>query len=440
MNDKRQPSGGETENFRSRPRFQRVDRLQVKMQIMALDQMLPRDHQARAVWQFVEGLDLTAFYNLIKAREGHAGRNPVDPRILLALWLLATTEGIGSARKLNDLCTRDLAYMWICGDVGVNYHLLSDFRTAHVELLDQLLTDSVATLLHQELISLDRVAQDGMRVRASAGSSSFRRRKTLEKCRDEASRQIEALRKEQAADPAASDRRTKAARQRATRERAERVEKALGELAEVDEKMEHRKKGSGEKARASTTDPEARRMKMGDGGFRPAYNVEFATTGGSRVIVGVDVVNSGSDGGQMSPMIDQIRERYGARPREYLADGGFSTIDDIQSLEQAGTNVYAPVKDKEKKEAAGIDPFAPRKRDSDEVAAWRERMGTDEAKDIYRQRASTAEFPNAVCRNHGLHQFLVRGLRKVKAVALWHALAFNLTRITALQAAAATPM
>lgn len=439
MNDQQQRSRFDREDFQGKARFQRAERFQVEMQFLALDQMLPRDHQARAIWQFVEALDLTAFYDLIKAREGHVGRNPVDPRILLALWLLATTEGIGSARKLNDLCTRDVAYMWICGGVGVNYHLLSDFRTAHVELLDRLLTDSVSTLLHQGLISLERVAQDGMRVRASAGSSSFRRRKTLGKCRQEARRQIEALRQEQAADPAAADRRSTSARQRAVCERTERVEKALSELAEVEEKMERRKKGSNEKARVSTTDPESRRMKMAGGGFRPAYNVEFATTGGSRVIVGVDVVNSGSDGGQMSPMVDQIGERYGVRPREYLADGGFSTLDDIQSLEQAGTKVYAPVKDEEKKRAVGIDPFAPRKRDSDEVAAWRQRMGTDEAKDTYRQRASTAEFPNAVCRNRGLQQFLVRGLEKVKAVALWHALAFNLTRITALRTAAAAP-
>jgi transposase len=437
MNAQRQGSPGEGKEFLGKARFQRAERLQVEMQFLALDQMLPHDHQARAVWQFVEGLDLTALYDRIKAREGCAGRDPVDPRILLALWLLATIEGIGSARRLSDLCQRDMAYMWICGGVGVNHHLLSDFRTGQVELLDRLLTDSVATLLHQGLVSLERVAQDGMRVRASAGGSSFRRRTALQKCHDKARRQIEALREEQAADPAAGDRRTTAARQRAALQRAERVEKALKELAEVEEKMERRKKGSSKDARVSTTDPEARRMKMANGGFRPAYNVEFATTGESRVIVGVDVINSGSDGGQMSPMVDQIHERYGVRPEEYLADGGFSTLDDIQSLEQDGIRVYAPVKDEQKKRAAGVDPFAPRRRDSDEVAAWRQRMGTDEAKQTYRQRASTAEFPNAVCRNRGLQQFLVRGLKKAKAVALWHALAFNLTRIFGLRAAAA---
>lgn len=417
-------------------RFQRAQRNQVEMKFLALDQMLPHDHPARAIWRFVESLNLDGFYNLIKAREGCVGRNPVDPKILLALWMLATTEGIGSARKLCQLCERDLPYMWICGNVGVNHHLLSDFRTAHVELLDQLLTDSVAVLLHKGLISLERVAQDGMRVRAHAGSSSFRRRETLEKCRTEARAQIEALQAEQAADSGACDRRTAAARQRAAREREERVEQALAALEEVEQKREIRKKGSSEKARSSTTDPEARTMKMACGGYRPAYNVQFSTTCNSRVIVGVDVINSGSDAGQMTPMVEQVVERYGERPREQLADGGFSTRDDIQSLELEGVTVYSPVKDAKKKLEAGEDPYARQKRDKDEVAAWRARMGTEEAKAIYRERASTAEFPNAVCRNRGLQQFLVRGLVKVKAVALWHALAYNFTRTAALEAAA----
>lgn len=409
------------------------------MQFFALDQVLPHDHVARVIWEFVEGLDLTGFYDQIKAREGRPGRDPADPRVLVTLWLLATTEGVGSARKLAKLCERDLAYMWVCGGVGVNYHMLSDFRTEHVELLDRLLTDSVASLLHQGLISLDRVAQDGMRVRAHAGGSSFRRRTTLEKHREEARQLVEALREEQEADSGAADRRTAAARERAARERTERIEKALEELDQLEEKAEHRKKGSSVKCRASTTDPEARRMKMGDGGFRPAYNIQYATTGDSRVIVGVDVTNSGSDGGQMTPMTEQIHERYQTHPGAQIVDGGFVVLDDIEAVEASGTKVYAPVKDEEKKRASGVDPFAPLPSDSEGVAAWRQRMGTEEAKTLYSERASTAEFPNAVCRNRNLHQFLVRGLRKVRAVALWHALAYNLTRITALRTAAAAP-
>ena len=420
----------------AKPRFQRAERRQIAWRPLSLDQMLPAEHTARQVWAYVESLDLSELYRQIRAVEGHVGRDPIDPKILVALWLFATTDGVGSARRLNRLCTEHFAYLWLCGDVSVNYHTLSDFRVQHVEFLDRLLTQSVATLLHQGLIALNRVAQDGMRVRASAGSSSFRRRPTLEDCLKEAEAHLEDLKREADQDAAAEDRRVKAAWERAARERTERVQAALDELPEVEQKMDHRKKGSSEKARASTTDPEARMMKMADGGFRPAYNVQFATTTETLVIVGVDVTNSGGDGGQMTPMVEQIEERYETQPEEYLVDGGFSTLEDIEKLESSQTKVYAPVKNEEQKRKKGDDPFARRKGDSDEVAAWRERMGTESAKEIYKQRSATAEFPNAGCRNRGLMQFVVRGLTKTKAVSLWHALAHNFQRTLSLRAAA----
>jgi hypothetical protein len=192
--------------------------------------------------------------------------------------------------------------------------------------------------------------------------------------------------------------------------------------------MERRKKGSGKNARASTTDPEARKMKMGDGGFRPAYNVQFASTTQSLVIVGVDVVNAGTDGGRMKPMVDQIYRRYQQLPVEYLADGGFVKLEDITELEQVDVTTYLPIMEQEQKRAKGVDPFAPVKGDSQEVRQWRARMGTESAQDIYKQRSAAAEFPNAGCRNRGLSQFRVRGLLKAKAVSLWHALAHNFQR------------
>ena len=420
----------------AKPRFQRAERRQIEWRPLSLDQMLPVDHTARLVWAYVESLDLSELYRRIRAVEGHVGRDPIDPKILVALCLFATIDGVGSARRLDRLCTEHFAYLWLCGGVSVNYHTLSDFRVQHVEILDRLLTQSVATLLHQGLIALNRVAQDGMRVRASAGSSSFRRRPSLEECLIEAEAHLEDLKREAEQDAAAEDRRVKAAQERAVRERVERVQAALDELSEVEQKMEHREKGSSEKARASTTDPEARNMKMPDGGFRPAYNVQFATTTETLVIVGVDVTNSGGDGGQMTPMVNQIQEHYGTQPEEYLVDGGFSTLDDIERLESSQTKVYAPVKNEEQKRKKGDDPFARRKGDSDEVAAWRERMGTESAKKIYKQRSATAEFPNAGCRNRGLMQFVVRGLTKTKAVSLWHALAHNFQRTLSLRAAA----
>jgi len=271
-----------------------------------------------------------------------------------------------------------------------------------------------------------------MRVRASAGAASFRRRESLEACQAEAREQVEALRAELEADPAAGTRRNEAARRRAARERAERIRQALAEMPDVEAKKKPTDKG---KARVSTTDPEARVMKMADGGFRPAHNVQFATDTESQVITGVEVVNTGSDQGQMSPMVEQHQERYDRAPGEMLVDGGFAKHEDIEKVSspENGTVVYAPVQ-KPKKEDR--DPHVPRPGDSETIAAWRQRMGTDEAKAIYKERASTAECVNAIARNRGLRQFLVRGLPKVRAVALWFALAHNLMRAVALGALA----
>lgn len=414
-------------------RFQRAQRRQISWQPMSLDQLIPTDHMARLVWAYVESFDLSQLYQRIQAVEGKPGRDPIDPRILLALWLFATIDGVGSARRLERLCQENFAYLWICGGVTVNHHTLSDFRVENVEFLDQLLTQSVATMLHQGLIELNRVAQDGMRVRASAGSSSFRRKASLEKCLKEAETHLTELKAEAEADPGAEERRVQAAKERAVRERKERIEAALAERETLVPKMERRKKGSSENARASTTDPECRKMKMADGGFRPAYNVQFATTSGSLVIVGVDVTNAGTDGGQMQPMVTQIEQRYGQRPQEYLADGSFVSLDDITALGRSGITTYLPIMEEEIKRAKGIDPYAPVKGDSKEVIEWRRRMGEPSSQAIFRERSATAEFPNAGCRNRGLGQFNVRGVVKAKAVALWHAITHNFQRMLDLK-------
>ena len=397
----------------------------------SLDQLIPKDHRVRAVWAYVDSLDLKPLYRKIQAVEGGVGRDAVDPKILMALWMWAIIEGISSARHVARLCERDLAYMWICGEVGVNHHLLSDFRTAHGEFLDELLTDTIATLMHQNIVTLETVAQDGMRVRAHAGSGSFRRKKTLEKCRQEAAEQVQKLREESddESNNDASQARRRAAVQRAATERAARVDEALKNLAELQQQKEQRKKGSGEEARCSTTDPEARQMKMGDGGFRPAYNVQFATDGDARMIVSVDVTNNGSDGGQMAPLHDDVCERYDKIPQNYVVDGGFSTNDDITTVEQRGSRVAAPMTHEDRILKRGGDPHARRARDTDEMFAFRQRMTTNESKTILKQRPSIAEFPNAECRNRGLHQFRVRGLDKVRTVTLWHAITFNFMRM-----------
>lgn len=416
-----------------RPRLRTANREQIVFRAAPLDVLIADDHPARLVWAYVEGLDLSPLYDRIKAVEGAPGRAPIDPKILLALWLYATIEGIASARQLDELCREHVAFQWIAGDVSTNYHTLADFRTDHVELLDELLTRSVATLLAEGLIELNRVGQDGMRVRASAGAASFRRRPTLEEALAEAQQQVEALRQEVEEDPAATDRRQRAARERAARERAERIQAALQRLPELEAKKSPPQKGQ---ARCSTTDADATVMKMADGGFRPAYNFQFATDTTTQVITGVAVETTGSDAGQMGPMVDQVEDRCGKVPSEWLVDGGFAQHEQIDAVSDptAGCTVYAPVP---KPKDPTVDRFAPKPSDSAAVAAWRVRMATEEAKAIYKERAATAECVNALARGRGLLRVLVRGVAKVKAVALWYALAHNLLRAAQLRAAAA---
>ena len=414
------------------PRLRCAERDQL-IPAMRLEDLLTADHQARVVWQFVQGVDLTSLYASIRAVEGGPGRPAIDPRILVALWLYATLEGVGSARALAYLCTAHHAFRWLCGGVSVNYHTLADFRVAHVAVVDALLTHSVATLRAQDLVDLNRVAQDGMRVRASAGAASFRRRPTLDHCLQQAQEQVQRLRRELKDDPGQGTRRQVQAQQRAAREREERIRKALARLPELAAK---KKAGTQDQARSSTTDAEATVMKMADGGFRPAYNVEFSTDTATQIIVGVDVITAGSDQGQLPPMIEQIHERFAQYPGAALVDGGFVKHADIETVSapEKGCTVYAPVP---KPKDDTQDRYAPRPKDSAAVVAWRQRMATPEAQAIYKDRAATAECVNALARNRGLRHLLVRGVAKVKACVLWYAVAHNVARALSLRASLA---
>jgi transposase len=416
-----------------------AQRDQIALRPVDLEATVGPEHAVRNVWAFVERLDLSALYAEIGSVEGQAGRAAIDPKILMALWLYATVDAVGSAREIERLTETHDAYRWICGGVNVNHHTLSDFRCARVDVLDELLSESVAVLVKKGLVKLERVAQDGMRVRASAGAGSFRRRSTLELCLKQARAQVQALKGEIDADPNASNRRRRAARERAAKEREARLAQALEQLAEVEKQKkkavakkqneteeQYRKRSE---PRASSTDAQARVMKMADGGFRPAYNVQLASTPASQIIVGVEVNNCGSDGGQLSPMLEQVQQRYQQRPAEWLADGGFASDADIEDAHRGGITVYAPVRHPRN---SSRDPYVPLPDDSEALAQWRQRMGSEAAKEIYKQRAATAECVNAIARGRGLSQFLVRGLNKVKAVALWYALAHNLMRAVTL--------
>jgi transposase len=406
------------------PRYETANRDQIELQPCDLEALLPPGHAARLVWRFVEGLDLSAFYATIRAREGRAGRAPIDPKILVALWLYATLDGVGSAREVDRLCSSHDAYRWLRGGVSVNYHTLSDFRVAHQAALDGLLTQSIATLRHRGIVTMARVAQDGTRVRGSAGAGSCRREGTLQACLREARKQVERTAK-LAATPVNA--RTEAAQRRAAEDRLVRVEEALAQLpavAAIKAKQRGKKTSA---ARVSTTDPDARVMKMADGGYRPAYNVHLATDVDSRVIVGVRTLNTGNDQSQLGPMLDAIAQRLGAVPQAQLLDGGFVTKAEITAATARDVTVYAPPM---KRASQTRSPQQPTPGDSSAVAAWRARMATDDAKTIYQQRAATAEWVNADLRTHrSLGRILVRGLPKVHTWALWAALAHNMMRM-----------
>jgi transposase len=416
------------------PRMKSPDRSQVDPNPKRIDDLIPHDHPSRLVWELVQGLDLTPLYARIKAVESHAGRPAIDPRVLVALWLYATEEGVAGARELCRRCYDCDPYKWLRGGVEVSYHTLSDFRTQHPEWLKQQVVTNIAAMRVEGLASLDVLGQDGMRVRASAGNDSFQRAATLQQLLEEAERKWDRLQQEFEQETELSAR-EQAAQERAVRERIERLKQAQEEVQKVAEAREKRKKGDGDSARASTTEPEARRMKMGDGGTRPAYNVEFSTDLNSLVIMGADVINAGSDSGQMEPMVEKLEAEQGSLPEnaEYYVDGGFATREDLQSMAQRGVTVFAPVKAVEKHQQQGKDPYASRRGDSPEVVQWRQRMGTEAGRQRYKQRAK-CEWSNAQCRNRGLHQFVVRGLAKVKTVVLWYVLLHNLFRMVALRA------
>lgn len=420
-------------------RIASADRSQVEMRLMSLDHLLPEDHRARQVLSYVEQLDLTKLYESIGSVEGKAGRPAIDPGVLMTLWLYATLEDVGSARQLARLCESDLAYQWILGGLKVSHKTLSDFRVGSGEVLDELLSRSVAALASSGVVDLQCLAVDGMRLRASAGSQSFRREPRLDELQQQAQAKVSALKEEAERDPGASDRRQRAKRQRAAEDRARRIEAAKAAAKEIEaqratEAEEQRRKTDKKKPpRGSTTDSEARIMRMPDGGWRPAYNARVTTAVGSTLVVGLEVVNNGSDNGQLGPTMQEIERRYGLRPEQLLADGGFNSKTDIEALhrpENGAVAVFCPWPHKRNGEERSLD-----KKDGPGTRAWHERMHTPEGEAVYGKRMMS-ERVHADFRNRGLTRVLVRGLRKVKAAVLWHVHAYNFLVISRLRAAA----
>jgi Transposase DDE domain len=327
----------------------------------------------------------------------------------------------------------------LCGGVTVNHRLLSDFRVDHSAALNELFTQVIATLVDKKLVRVSRISQDGVRVRVSAGSNSFRREERLQQLLGQAKEHVMELRKQldSPAESAAMTARQKAARKRAVESRQQRLEQAIAQLPELKRKQAEAAQRAGKgkcgdkirdkQLRVSTTDAATRTMKMAHGGFSPAVNVQLATDTASRAIVGVEVSNEGYDSAGLSePMRRQVERRTGGKVEQHLMDGGYLRIEDIEQAHQQGVELFVPPKPARNPENRGKE-LEPKPRDGEALKAWKLRMASKEGQEIYKQRAATSETVNADLRTYrGLAPFTVRSLEKIECVTLWCALAYNL--------------
>lgn len=419
-------------NEPGKPRLNRPNREQIEWRPISLNSMLPENHEVRMVWAWVEEMDLSPIYEKIRSVEGEAGRNAIDPAIFMGLWLYATITGVGSARQLEKLCKEHLAYMWLCGGVSVNYHSLADFRVNHEEYLEQLLIKSIAALQAEGLVTMEQVAQDGKKIRASAGSGSFHRKETLEKHLQQARKQVEQLRQELDKNPNLITKGQAKARERAACERQERLEKAKKQLEEMEKRAEEtgrarENKKKGKEHRASITDPEARVMKMANGGFNPAYNAQFCTDTESNIIVWMDVTQQGNDTGLGSKMLDDVEGAHGKYPDKAIMDTGYFSRDEVVKIAQKGCVPFIAIPGKAPNKDTDYR-YIPKKNDQPEVSEFRVRMGKDEAKERLIVRGAVAELVHAVMDQCNLSRMRVRGVEKVRTVLLWFVLAHNWLR------------
>ncbi len=473
------------------PRLQAVNRQQMVWRAVDVERLIREDHPARAIWELVGRLDLSSFRQTIGAVQGVAGRPALDPHLLISVWIYAYSDGVSSAREITRRCEYDPAYQWLTGLEAINYHSLSDFRVGHQAALDELFSGVLALLSAEGLVTLERVMHDGTKVKACAGADTFRREETLRTHLEMARQQVQEM-----GDPGSEElsQRVAAARARAARERQQRLELAQQEL----EKLRQSKKGEpAQEARVSETDPQARIMKQGDGGFAPSYNVQVSTDAAQGIIVGVGVSQSGSDQGQLVPALEKVEENLERRPEQAVVDAGFISRETIVAVDQHQVDLIGSMADTRAQaagqfarrgveaafrpeafryqvegdtyqcpagkvlryegkvtgvgvtqhhyRASGADcaacPFhakccphnaaqgrmVVRAEEAPAVVAFRAKMQTEAAKQIYRQRGRVAEFPFAWLKAKiGLRQFRLRGLLKVTMEAMWACLTHNI--------------
>jgi transposase len=471
------------------PKLRLVDRSQMMMANIYVEELIPADHKARAIWELAGRLDLNQFAETLKTQAGGAGRPAWDPRLLVSVWVYAYSEGIGSAREIERLMEYEPGFQWLCGLAGINHHTLSDFRVKQKKALDELFTQMLAMLEKAELLSLERVMHDGTKVRAQAGVDSFRREKTVTEHLDRA-RQIVA----EMGDPREDRDRREAAKDRAARERAERLERVAEELEKIRAAKPPAERGA---ARVSLTEPEARFMKHGDNAIAPSYNLQISTDAKQKAIVGIHLTQCSSDAQSLPAAVEEIEKNLGRKPEQMVVDGGYTNRSSMEAMAEKQIDLIGSMTDSAERSAAAmkasrIDPsFAPQffiwdeatntlrcpaekqldymgqsrkngnlyrqyqaqagdcgacafrwqccpksskgrivsrlETENGVVAAMRRKLGTPEAKAIYRQRGEVAEFPNAWLKEKiGLRKFHVFGLAKAETEAVWACLTYNI--------------
>lgn len=407
-----------------------ANRNQMEMRHACLDDLIGENHPARRVWEYVERLNLTTALSTIKSVEGGTGRSAIDPKILVCLWLYAAICGIGSAWTLAEYCGDHEGFKWICGGVSIDRKTLSNFRKNAGDVFDELLIKGVAMLTHAGLVTMEEIAQDGMKLKASASKGSFCKKQKIQEHLKEAKARIAQLKQEIENDPAINKKRLHAARIRAANDRLQRLKQAEKELKSYCEKQNRQREKykkklltnkQQKKLKVSTTDPEARVMKMANSGFNPAYSVQLGVDTLTNVIIAVDVTQQKTDGGMMLPMFKDIRQTYNQTPQRYLVDSGYKNKDDLSAMHEAGCLVYMPTEGKKGKKAL----FDTANKD-EAIQALLTRMGTEEGKRVYKNRKSTVECVNAQVRNRGFYTSPLRGMQKVRTCLTLVATAHNL--------------
>jgi transposase len=395
------------EGARGRPRFKRIDRGQTVFRTVVIEELIEQDHPARAIWEFSGKLDLGAYGGPVKAVEGVAGREPWDVRLLISLWIYGYSLGIGSARELARRCDYDPAFQWLTGLEKVNYHTLADLRVAHGAALGELFGQVLGVLSADGLVTLERVMHDGTKIQACAGGDSFRRERTLRAHLKAAREQVAAM-----GDPREdTTARQRAARERAKREHAARLEHALEEW----ETIREAKAGAEAKAeaRASETDPEARMMKLGNGGYAPGYNAQLTTDAAHGIVVGVGLSQSASDYGELAGAIERVEAKTGRKPDQVVVDGGFTNRENIVAMDEAKVDLIGSLGDRQAQSAAQM-----RRRGVDE-AFYPQAFEYDGHADAYRCPAGKILHRDGQEKRIGVIQHRYRASRADCAACEW---------------------